>query len=151
MKFFCSLTLKNYRNHLSWKLSWMPSQNVFLNDAWTSLFQWTLLATTRFTIVHCRLWNMDHPSLIMVHWSNLHWNRCIQLFRERLSEKCMRQSRRVLLVVLSLRQLQSPGTVYWSYPILPFGIVACTFFSTTFLEITVYNNYSLKWRRHLNE
>ena len=36
----------------------------------------------------------------------------IQLFREKLSEKCTRQSRRVLLVVLSLRQLQSPGTVY---------------------------------------
>ena len=30
------------------------------------------------------------------------------------------------------------GTVYWSYPILPFGIVACTFFPTTFLEIAVY-------------
>ena len=26
-----------------------------------------------------------------------------------------------------VRQLQSSGTVYWSYPILPFGIVACTF------------------------
>ena len=26
----------------------------------------------------------------------------------------------------------------WTYPILPFGIVACTFFSTTFLEIAVY-------------
>ena len=25
--------------------------------------------------------------------------------------------------------------VYWSHPILPFGIVACTFFPTTFLEI----------------
>ena len=30
------------------------------------------------------------------------------------------------------------GTVYWSYPILPFGIVACTVFTTTFLEIAVY-------------
>ena len=29
------------------------------------------------------------------------------------------------------------GTVYWTYPILPFGIVACTFFPTTFLEIAV--------------
>ena len=29
------------------------------------------------------------------------------------------------------------GTGYWSYPILPFGIVACTFFPTTFLEIAV--------------
>ena len=29
-------------------------------------------------------------------------------------------------------------TVYWSYPILPFGIVACTYFLTTFLKIAVY-------------
>ena len=29
------------------------------------------------------------------------------------------------------------GTVYWSYPILPFGIAACTFFPTTFLKIAV--------------
>ena len=34
------------------------------------------------------------------------------------------------------------GTVYWSYPILPFGIVACTFFPTTFLETAVYNVYN---------
>ena len=32
------------------------------------------------------------------------------------------------------------GTAYWSYPILPFGIVACTFFPTTFLEIAVYQS-----------
>ncbi|CAH3196326.1 unnamed protein product [Porites evermanni] len=30
------------------------------------------------------------------------------------------------------------GTVYCSYPLLPFGIVTCTFFPTTFLEIAVY-------------
>ena len=29
------------------------------------------------------------------------------------------------------------GTLYCAYPILPFGIVACTFFPTTFLEIAV--------------
>ena len=29
MKFFSSLTLKNYRNHLRWKLSWTPSQKGF--------------------------------------------------------------------------------------------------------------------------
>ena len=29
------------------------------------------------------------------------------------------------------------GTVYWAYLMLPFGIVACTAFSTTFLEITI--------------
>ena len=34
--------------------------------------------------------------------------------------------------------LQCQETVYWSYPILPFGIVACTVFPTTFLEIAVY-------------
>ena len=34
-------------------------------------------------------------------------------------------------------QLQSSGTVYWSYPIFSFGIVVCTFFPTTFLEIAV--------------
>ena len=32
------------------------------------------------------------------------------------------------------------GTVYRSYPILPFGIVTCTFSPTTFLEITVYRS-----------
>ena len=37
-----------------------------------------------------------------------------------------------------VRQLQPSGTVYRLYPILPFGIVACTFFPTTFLEIAVY-------------
>ena len=31
---------------------------------------------------------------------------------------------------------------YWSYPILPFGIVACTVFVTTFLEIAVYSSLS---------
>ena len=29
----------------------------------------------------------------------------------------------------------------WSYPILPFGIVACTAFATTFLEIAIYVCY----------
>ena len=42
-----------------------------------------------------------------------------------------------------VRQLQSSGTVYWSYPILPFGIVACTFFPTTFLEIAVFKFQTL--------
>ena len=36
-----------------------------------------------------------------------------------------------------VRQLQSSRTVYWLYPILPFGIVACTFFPTNFLEVAV--------------
>ena len=30
------------------------------------------------------------------------------------------------------------GTVYLSYPLLPFGIVACIFLLTTFLKIAVY-------------
>ena len=34
------------------------------------------------------------------------------------------------------------GKVHWSYPILPFGIVACTVYSTTILEIAVYTNLS---------
>ena len=32
--------------------------------------------------------------------------------------------------------------MYWAYPILPFGIVACTVFPTTFLEIAVYSRLS---------
>ena len=32
--------------------------------------------------------------------------------------------------------------MYWTYPILPYGIVACTFFPTTFLEIAVYKPFS---------
>ena len=35
------------------------------------------------------------------------------------------------------------GTAYLSYPILPFGIVACTVFLTTFLKIAVYLRYVL--------
>ena len=35
--------------------------------------------------------------------------------------------------------------MYWSYPILPFGIVACTFLPTTFLEIAVC--YAIRWPR----
>ena len=82
----------------------------------------------------------------------------IQLFQERLSEKVHSTVRKVLWVVLSslffkeiwengtrghgrmfasargkqqtlIRQATVSGTVYWSYPIIPFGIVACTFFS----------------------
>ena len=56
-------------------------------------------------------------------------------------EMCLRvlkeSNKSTVAVCLSYRQLQSPGTVYWSYPILPFGIVACTFFPTTFLEVAV--------------
>ena len=91
----------------------------------------------------------------------------IQLFRERLSKKSIRQSRKVLWVVLSspffkeiwkngirgrgrmfahakgkqeVLTAKVSGTVYWSYPILTFGIVAYTFLPTTFLEIAVYGH-----------
>ena len=37
------------------------------------------------------------------------------------------------------------GTWYWSYPTSPFGIVVCTFFPTTFLEIAVCH-WSLPFR-----
>ena len=33
------------------------------------------------------------------------------------------------------------GTVYWSYPILSFGIVACTFCPTTFLQNICVHSY----------
>ena len=42
-----------------------------------------------------------------------------------------------------VRQLQCLEQVYWSYPILPFRIVACTVFATTFLETAVYS--CMKW------
>ena len=85
-------------------------------------------------------------------------NICIQLTRERLSEKvhatipkgikegfekewherpstyvceCKRKATKVGLTATV------SGTVYWSYLILPFRIVACTFFPTTFLETAV--------------
>ena len=51
-------------------------------------------------------------------------------------------------------QLQSSGTVYWSYPILPFGIVAFTFFPTSSLEIAVSSKLILtatkRWRNDQN-
>ena len=40
-------------------------------------------------------------------------------------------------------QLQCQETVYWSYPIFPFGIVTSAFFPTTFLEIAVNVNVPL--------
>ena len=38
-----------------------------------------------------------------------------------------------------VRQLQSLGTVYWSYPILPFGLSCVHFLPTAFLKIAVCN------------
>ena len=37
--------------------------------------------------------------------------------------------------------------MYWSYPILPFGILACTFFPTTFLGIAVSRMLQV-WCKH---
>ena len=39
------------------------------------------------------------------------------------------------------------GIVYWAYPILPLGIVLCTFFPTNFLAIAVYTStyYTVVW------
>ena len=82
-------------------------------------------------------------------------------FEQGCRKKCTRQSGKVLWVVLSplffkeiwqngtrghehmlasakgkqqkyVRRLQWSGTVHWSYPIIPFGIVACTFFRQPF-------------------
>ena len=36
-------------------------------------------------------------------------------------------------------------TAYWSYLILPFGIVGCTFFPTTFIEIAVCRSVFQPW------
>ena len=77
-------------------------------------------------------------------------------FEKGCRKKCTRQSRKVLWVVkrmvqeamdICLRVLKksykssfdsyTSGTVYRLYPILPFGIVACTVFPPTFLEIAV--------------
>ena len=76
--------------------------------------------------------------------------RCLYSYFEKgCRKKYTRQSRKVLWVrmareaiVVCLRVSGSTATVsgivYWSYPIFPFGILACTFFPTTFLEIAVY-------------
>ena len=88
-------------------------------------------------------------------------NSTYSYFEKSCRKKCTQQSRKGLCVVLSslffeeiwkngtrghgrlfastkgkqqkqVRQLSTSGTVHWPYPILPFGIVACTFFPTTF-------------------
>ena len=93
----------------------------------------------------------------------------IQLFRERLSDKVHATTAKCIVGGLEFTVFQRnlkkwqerpwtyvyecwmnltkvgstatvSGTVYWSYPTLPFGIVACTFFPTTFLEIAVHDN-----------
>ena len=88
-------------------------------------------------------------------------------FEKGCRKKCTRQSRKLLWVVLSSlffkeiwkdgtrgrgrvfaraagKQLKEvltatgSGTAYWSYSILPFRIVPCTFLPTTSLEIAIY-------------
>jgi len=57
-----------------------------------------------------------------------------------LARKAMKMCLRVLTERNKSRfDSYSRQEVYRSYPILTFGIVACTFFSTTFLEIAVKN------------
>ena len=102
----------------------------------------------------------------------------IQLFRERLSEKVHatipkgivggfeftvlskkfeRMAREAMDICLRLLKESNKvgsiatvsGTASCSYPILPFGIVACTFFPTTFLEIAVYEQLWAVTRRTL--
>ena len=87
---------------------------------------------------------------------------CIQLFRERLSEKgtCDNPERPWTYLCKCLRIATKgtkvgstatvPGTVYLAYPILPFGIVKCTFFQTTFLEqlLTEHNENTIAAINH---
>ena len=90
------------------------------------------------------------------------FNIYIQLFRDwGCRKKCTQQSRKILWVVLSSLFFQGMdvclwvlkesnksrfdscsvrNSTDWSCTILPFGIVARTFFPTTFLKIAVYKN-----------
>ena len=57
------------------------------------------------------------------------------------TKKFERRAREAMYICLRLlKESNKLGRVYWSYPILPSGIVACTFFATTFLEIAVYQH-----------
>ena len=56
-----SSVLKNFRNHLSWKLSWTPSQP----RKWYTVSiipMNTFRCKKGFIMEQCRLWNMDHVS-----------------------------------------------------------------------------------------
>ena len=55
--------------------------------------------------------------------------------------ECLREA----IKVGSTATVSGLGIVYWSDPMLPFGIAASTFFPTTFLEVAVYN---ITKRRH---
>ena len=92
---------------------------------------------------------------LMDSWGvHLTWFDCniYSYFNKGCRKKCMRQSRKVLWVVLSARsskkfermareatdkyvwQLQSLGTVCWSYPILPFRLLHAHFWRQPFLK-----------------
>ena len=105
--------------------------------------------------------------LVLLSLVKMSWKKVVYSYFERdCRKKCTWQSRKVLWVVLDalffkeiwkngigghghmfasakgkqqkyVRQLQSSGTMYWSYPIFSLGIVPCTFCPTTFLEIAV--------------
>ena len=102
-------------------------------------------------------------------WVLAHFEYVYSYFEKGCRKKCTRQPRKVLWVVLSSMFFKemwrnctrghgrlfasakeskkkkvgstATGTVYWSYPIVPFGIVACTFLPTTFLKIAVYRRF----------
>ena len=65
------LTVNNLRSHLSWKLSQTPSHRLLtlFNNFFKmvsiisiNMNKTELPATKGFTIVHCRLWNINHAS-----------------------------------------------------------------------------------------
>ena len=75
------------------------------------------------------------------------WVRCSSRKFERMAWEAM--DLHVCLPMLKGKQqnwvgltVSVSGTVHWLYPILPFGIVPCKFFVTTFLEIVSINGIS---------
>ena len=60
------------------------------------------------------------------------WVHCSLKKYERMAQKAMD---------VCLQMLKESNKC-WSYPTLPFGVVMCTFFPTTFLEIAAVNKYS---------
>ena len=81
---------------------------------------------------------LQSPKVLWVVFSSL--------FFKEISKNCTRGHGRMFSRAKGkqqnkVRQLQGQEQVYWSYPILPFGIVACTAFATTFLEIAIYVCY----------
>ena len=67
------------------------------------------------------------------------WIHCYSKKFERMTLEAMDVSLRVLKESNKSKfdSYSVRNSVYWSYPILPFGIVVCTLFPATFLEIAV--------------